>query len=192
MGSCPAVSFPSSHNAGDFGAFLVRAPHAYSLTEEQLLSRTDGHMDSDEVREGAILIVPVKVAGAGIYVADIHAMMGDGEIAGHTSDVSAEVTLEVEIIKGLKIDGPILLPNKEDLPFLAQPYDSKLLDVARKLASEYQTKLEEDVYPLQVFGSGRNLDAAVSNGLARMADLLGCLLYTSPSPRDGLLSRMPS
>lgn len=173
MGSCPAVPFPSSHNAGDFGAFLVRAPHAYSLTEEQLLRRTDGHMDSDEVREGAILIVPVKVAGAGIYVADIHAMMGDGEIAGHTSDVSAEVTLEVEIIKGLKIDGPILLPNKEDLPFLAQPYDSKLLDVARKLADEYQTKLEEDVYPLQVFGSGRNLDAAVSNGLTRMASLLG-------------------
>ena len=25
-----------------------------------------------------------------------------------------------------------------------------------------------------------------------MADVLDCLLYTSPSPRDGLLSRMPS
>ena len=25
-----------------------------------------------------------------------------------------------------------------------------------------------------------------------MADFLSCLLYTSPSPRDGLLSRMPS
>ena len=25
-----------------------------------------------------------------------------------------------------------------------------------------------------------------------MGYLLGCLLYTSPSPRDGLLSRMPS
>ena len=25
-----------------------------------------------------------------------------------------------------------------------------------------------------------------------MASLLACLLYTSPSPRDGLLSRMPS
>ena len=24
------------------------------------------------------------------------------------------------------------------------------------------------------------------------ADISGCLLYTSPSPRDGLLSRMPS
>ena len=26
----------------------------------------------------------------------------------------------------------------------------------------------------------------------RLADLTPCLLYTSPSPRDGLLSRMPS
>ena len=26
----------------------------------------------------------------------------------------------------------------------------------------------------------------------RVARILGCLLYTSPSPRDGLLSRMPS
>ena len=25
-----------------------------------------------------------------------------------------------------------------------------------------------------------------------VSDLHGCLLYTSPSPRDGLLSRMPS
>ena len=27
---------------------------------------------------------------------------------------------------------------------------------------------------------------------ARPQHVLGCLLYTSPSPRDGLLSRMPS
>eukprot|EP01016_Furgasonia_blochmanni_P005102 TRINITY_DN11980_c0_g1_i1.p1 TRINITY_DN11980_c0_g1~~TRINITY_DN11980_c0_g1_i1.p1 ORF type:complete len:100 (+),score=24.53 TRINITY_DN11980_c0_g1_i1:64-363(+) len=29
-------------------------------------------------------------------------------------------------------------------------------------------------------------------GLAVAKALMGCLLYTSPSPRDGLLSRMPS
>ena len=28
--------------------------------------------------------------------------------------------------------------------------------------------------------------------MSRRADTKGCLLYTSPSPRDGLLSRMPS
>ena len=36
----------------------------------------------------------------------------------------------------------------------------------------------------------------VNNGKIRgyvlLGSLLGCLLYTSPSPRDGLLSRMPS
>ena len=34
------------------------------------------------------------------------------------------------------------------------------------------------------------IDAPVSGGTAGAA--AGCLLYTSPSPRDGLLSRMPS
>ena len=33
----------------------------------------------------------------------------------------------------------------------------------------------------------------VGMGLAVLATVIGpCLLYTSPSPRDGLLSRMPS
>ena len=34
-------------------------------------------------------------------------------------------------------------------------------------------------------GAGVGMDQAQS-------DYMGCLLYTSPSPRDGLLSRMPS
>ena len=34
--------------------------------------------------------------------------------------------------------------------------------------------------------------AEVKNYLADPDDLVNCLLYTSPSPRDGLLSRMPS
>ena len=62
-------------------------------------------MDINEVGEGAMVIVPVKVAQAGIYVGDVHAMMGDGEVAGHTTDVSAEVIIEVNVIKGLTIDG---------------------------------------------------------------------------------------
>lgn len=173
IGSCPSIPIPSSHNAGDFGAFLLGAPHEYGIDEALLLThKTDGHMDADEVRKGAILIVPVKVKGAGIYIADVHAMQGDGEIAGHTTDVSAEVTLKVEVVKGLKLDGPILLPNAEDLPYLARPYDKEILEKARALAKQYKTTLVEDVYPLQVIGSGANMDAAITNGMQRMADLL--------------------
>ena len=67
IGSCPSVALPSSHNAGDFGSFLINAPHKYALTPEQLLQRTDGHMDINEVGEGAMVIV----AGEGRSGGDI-------------------------------------------------------------------------------------------------------------------------
>ena len=36
------------------------------------------------------------------------------------------------------------------------------------------------------------LEAVAKTITLEVAQHLGCLLYTSPSPRDGLLSRMPS
>ena len=88
LGTTPSKAMPDSHNAGDFGTFLIGAPHEYTMTEDELdIHRTDGHMDISRVREGAVLICPVKVAGGGVYVGDMHAMQGDGEIAGHTTDV---------------------------------------------------------------------------------------------------------
>ena len=173
IGSCPSVAMPSSHNAGDFGAFLINAPHQYALTPEQLLQRTDGHMDINEVGEGAMVIVPVKVARAGIYVGDVHAMMGDGEVAGHTTDVSAEVIIEVNVIKGLAIDGPIVLPCRENLPLLARPYTDAEKNEAARLSRNYGFPIETDVYPVQVVGSGSDLNSATANGLARMAALTG-------------------
>ena len=78
-------------------------------------------MDVDAVRAGAILVCPVKLDGGGVYLGDMHALQGDGEIAGHTCDVSGTVTLQVEVLKGLGIDGPVLFPLEQDLPFLAKP-----------------------------------------------------------------------
>jgi acetamidase/formamidase len=103
LGSIPAIDLPSSHNCGDFGAFLVGAEHEFAVTEEQLEQRTDVHMDIDSVREGSIVIVPVKVDGAGIYAGDAHAMIGDGEVAVHTTDVGATLVVRVEVIKGLAL-----------------------------------------------------------------------------------------
>jgi acetamidase/formamidase len=176
IGSCPAVALPSSHNAGDFGSFLINAPHKYALTQEQLLQRTDGHMDINEVGERAMVIVPVKVAQGGIYVGDVHAMMGDGEVAGHTTDVSAEVIIEVKVIKGLAIDGPIVLPRWEDLPALARPYTDEEKNEAARFARNYGFSIETDAYPLQVVGSGTDLNAATANGLTRMVALTGYTL----------------
>jgi len=173
IGTTPAIDMPDSHNAGDFGQFLLDAPHEYGITSEQLEeSRTDGHLDIDSVREGAILICPVKVPGGGVYLGDAHAMQGDGEIAGHTTDVSAEVTLQVSVLKGLKTGGPILLPRVEDLPYLARPFTPAEEEAARRLAAKFGQGTLEETAPIQMVGSGANLNEATDNGVARLAELL--------------------
>ncbi|BAM01204.1 MAG: acetamidase/formamidase family protein [Caldilinea sp.] len=172
LGTTPSIPFPDSHNAGDFGSFLIGAPHEYGLSAEQLAHRTDGHMDIDAVRAGAILICPVKTPGGGVYLGDMHALQGDGEIAGHTCDVSGTVTLQVHVLKNLPIDGPILLPVAEDLPFLAKPLSAE--EKARALAIARQWGLEalEESAPISVIGTGPDLNAATDNGLERAARLL--------------------
>ncbi len=172
LGTTPAIAMPDSHNAGDFGQFLIGAPHELAITEEQLKLRTDGHMDINAVRTGAILICPVKVPGGGIYLGDMHALQGDGEIAGHTCDVAGTVTLQVQVLKGLCIDGPVLLPVPEDLPFLAKPFSSEERSRALAIARRHGLSKIERTAPISVVGTGRDLNVATENGLERAAKLL--------------------
>jgi len=173
LGTTPAIAMPDSHNAGDFGSFLIGAPHQFGITAEQLELRTDGHMDIDAVRAGAILVCPVKVPGGGIYIGDMHAMQGDGEIAGHTCDVAGIVTLQVEVIKGLQLDGPVLFPVLDDLPFLAKSFTPEERRQAASLAETHGVETLEETLPISIIGTGANLNLATENGLQRAANLLG-------------------
>lgn len=174
IGTTPSIPIPDSHNAGDFGSFLIDAPHEYAITKEELQKhKTDGHMDINKAREGAIVIAPVKVKGGGVYVGDAHAMQGDGEIAGHTADVSAVVTLRVKVLKNLKIDGPIIIPVDEDLPYLAKPISAEEKKIALELGNEWGVKELEETAPISFVGTGVNLNEAVENGLDRAANVLG-------------------
>ena len=172
LGTTPAIRMPDSHNAGDFGSALVGAPHEYAITLEQLELRTDGHMDIDAVRPGAILLAPVKVPGAGIYFGDMHALQGDGEIPGPTMDVSGTVTLEVKLLKGRTLEGPVLFPLLEDLPPLARPLSDTEKERAHRLAVEWGVDKLEESAPVSVVGSGPDLNKATQVGLRRAAELL--------------------
>ncbi|MCA1299062.1 acetamidase/formamidase family protein [Stappia indica] len=182
LGTCPSKAMPDSHNAGDFGAFLVGAPHDYAITAEELAEhKTDGHMDIDAVRAGAILVAPVKVAGAGLYMGDMHAGQGDGEIAGHTMDVAGSVTLQVEVVKNYPLDGPVLFPLLEDLPPLARPFSEEEKAKGQRLAAKWGVSEMEPLAPISVIGTAANLNDAIENGLARAAKLLG---VTVPEVRN--------
>lgn len=173
LGTCPSHPMPDSHNAGDFGTFLVGAPHDYAITAEQLAEhKTDGHMDIDAVRAGAILVAPVKVPGGGVYMGDMHAGQGDGEIAGHTMDVAGSVTLQVEVVKNYPIDGPVLFPLVDDLPPMARPFTDEERVKAQRLAAEWGIEALEESAPISVIGTAGNMNDAVLNGLERAATLL--------------------
>ncbi len=172
LGTTPSRAMPDSHNAGDFGQALIDAPHDYGLTAAQLVDRTDGHMDINRVRTGAVLICPVKARGAGIYLGDMHAMQGNGEIAGHTTDVSGIATLQVHVLKGIKLDGPILIPLAEDLPYNAKPLTDEEKTQAIELARQYGFDTVEDSAPISFVGTGATLNDATQNGLERAAAVL--------------------
>ena len=173
IGTTPSADMPDSHNAGDFGHSLVGARHPYAMTQEALdKAKTDGHLDTNEVREGAVLICPVKVEGGGIYIGDCHANQGDGELSLHTTDITAEATVRVDVIKGLGLDGPILLPVAEDLPFIARPYTQAELETGERLAQRYGVTLQRSVAPLQFIGTGPTINEATDNAIARAADVL--------------------
>ena len=174
IGTTPPVTMPDSHNAGDFGQNLIGADHDYGVeTEEDLDLRTDGHMDVPEVRAGATLICPVVVDGGGIYVGDLHANQGDGELSLHTTDVSGTVTMDVEVIEDVDLDGPVLLPNEEDLPFISAPYSDEEVAAGDDLGAEHGVDVDTDAAPIQVIGSGATVNDATQNAFDRAGTLLG-------------------
>jgi hypothetical protein len=103
----------------------------------------------------------------------MHALQGNGEIAGHTADVSGTVTLQVEVVKGLGMDGPVLFPVEEDLPHLARPLTDAERARALALARAHGMDAIEESLPISVIGTGPDLNAATDNGLARAGELLG-------------------
>jgi acetamidase/formamidase len=172
IGTTPPVTMPDSHNAGDFGQSLIGADHDYGVeTADDLEMRTDGHMDIPGVRAGATLICPVAVEGGGIYVGDLHANQGDGELSLHTTDVSGTVTMDVEVIDGLELDGPMLLPNEADLPFISKPYSDEEREAGRNLAEEHGVTAETEMGPIQVIGSGGSVNDATQNAFDRATQL---------------------
>ena len=71
-----------------------------------------GNMDTTLIRENAEIYLPVWVEGGLLALGDLHAAMGDGEVCVSGAEVSGEVTIEVTLIKGLKLPTPVVV-NEE-------------------------------------------------------------------------------
>lgn len=68
-----------------------------------------GNMDLPDVAPGNVLYLPVRTAGAYLYLGDCHGTQGDGEICGVAIEIPSTTTIRVDVIK----DWPIVWPRLE-------------------------------------------------------------------------------
>ena len=119
---------------------------------------------------------------------------GDGvtlKASGEIEATSLDISGNVEVAGNLTVSGCTTTVNTatltiEDPLVIVGSGNNSSDSVDLGLYGLYDTSGSQDLY------SGLFRDASDSGKWKLFKDLQACLLYTSPSPRDGLLSRMPS
>ncbi len=67
-----------------------------------------GNMDVPDMGPGSITYLPVRSAGARLFIGDAHACQGDGEVCGTAVEFASTTTFHVELIKNWDIAWPRL------------------------------------------------------------------------------------
>lgn len=94
------------------GCVGVAPPRQQAIASSNL-GPWGGNMDSQLVREGTTVYLPVFQPGALLYIGDTHAQQGDGELPGQAMETSMDVTFSVEVIEGKTLGQTWLETNDE-------------------------------------------------------------------------------
>jgi amidase len=65
-----------------------------------------GNMDHPVIRAGAVVHLPVAIEGAHLFVGDVHALQGDGELSGLGLEIPARVALRIELCRDARLAWP--------------------------------------------------------------------------------------
>jgi amidase len=100
-----------------------------------------GNMDLPDMGPGSITYLPVRTAGARLFIGDAHACQGDGEVCGTAVEYASTTTIQVDVIKGWALEWP-RLENEQMLMAIgsARPLE----DAARIAYKELVLWMEAD------------------------------------------------
>ena len=119
-----------------------------------------GNMDCIETRPGTTLLLPVSVRGGYLYLGDIHAAQGDGEICGVALETSARVTLKLDVLKGQDLAWPRMADRTDIMTVgnarpLGDAFAIAHREMARWLVSDYGFAWEDALQVLSQVGRAR-------------------------------------
>jgi len=89
-----------------------------------------GNMDLPDMGPGSITYLPVRTAGARLFIGDAHACQGDGEVCGTAVEYPSTTTIRVDVIKGWTLEWPRL--ERED--FIMTIGSARPLEDATRIA----------------------------------------------------------
>lgn len=76
---------------------LVAVAPAYESQSTIRVGPWGGNLDVQEITEGAKVLLPVSTTGALLHIGDVHALQGDGEVAGCGVETAGILRLRVQI-----------------------------------------------------------------------------------------------
>ena len=84
-----------------------------SISTGVLSGRHGGNMDLQNITIGSQVFLPVFHEGGLLYLGDVHAVQGDGEISGTAVEMPAEVKIKIDLIDKETLDWPRIENEKE-------------------------------------------------------------------------------
>ena len=96
------MRFPARPMIGEMGMASHTEPKSGSI------GANGGNFDCSLISPGCRVYIPVFVAEALLYVGDVHASMGDGELSCGGVEIAADVVLQVKLIKKMPLRAPRL------------------------------------------------------------------------------------
>lgn len=136
-----------------------------------------GNMDCKRITQGSVLYIPVFHPGGLLFVGDVHALMGDGEVCICGAETAAEVTLKVELQK--KSYGTLLLRSEGKVMTICS---APTLDEAAVLATKRMRKILEQELGMEFHESCRILSLVGDLRICQVVDpLMTCRMEVPES-----------
>lgn len=116
-----------------------------------------GNMDSNRIRKGCRVYLPVRVSGALLQMGDLHATMGDGELCGTGIETSGKITVSTSLIKNMELNW--VLTETDDMWYVnstGEDYSEALIigctEMARLIEKSYGWDATDTMIYLSVQG----------------------------------------
>jgi len=114
-----------------------------SISSSVLPGRHGGNMDLPDIAPASTVFLPVFHAGALLYVGDVHAVQGDGEISGTAVEMPAEVKIKTGLLDGESTRWPRIETENEVMSVATTTAGRTLEDAIRTAFLKLAIWIEE-------------------------------------------------